>query len=220
MNALFRTFALFAVLFAMTASHVVAKTVTDTYKFKMTLQVPRIYDNSQSLGSRKYQKQRIRGKMHITYDTGSDGQPTITFSDLRNLKHKVNGASVTYTATEDEAVQRKVNVIGDNLAQKFHTPSVCFGEIFEPSYIWGAPDEDNSLYLTISGNGKTTTKRGARVIRKLSGSVAGAIGCGCTFYGHVSPTRVMGYLGATMTVDDVAAVFGTWSAVRSESQSR
>ena len=220
MNALVRTFAMLSAVFVLVTQSAVARPVKDTYSFKMTLRVPRIYNNSQSLGYRKYQKQIIRGKMHITYDTEDGGQPTITFSDLRNLKHKVNGAFVTYTAEPDSSVPTTVNVIGDNRTLVFSTASVRFGMIAEPSYIWGAPAEDNSLYLTFAGDGKTGRYRNVRVIRKMSGFVAGGIGCGCSFYGHVSPTRIMGARGATSQVDDVASVFGSWRAIRIASESR
>lgn len=203
---------LFSVSLVCTASF--AKTVTDTYNFKMTLEVPRIYDNMQSKGYRKYQKQTVKGKMFLTYDDASDESAVVSFSDLRNTKHKVNGSAVTYTVVPDETVQSFVNVIGNNLTMDFHVASVCFGIIAEPSYIWGAPDEDNSLYVMLAGSGRTTKVKGARVIRKMSGTVSGAIGCGCSFYGHVSPTRMMGAYGPSATVVDVASVFGKWRAVR------
>ena len=49
-------------------------------------------------------------------------------------------------------------------------------------------------------------------LKTLSGYAAGTIGCGCMAYGHVSPTRMLGFWGATDIVDDVAAVHGTWTA--------
>lgn len=215
-HALFRT-TMFAVSLVCTASF--AKTVTDVFNFKMTLEVPRIYDNMQSKGYRKYQKQTVKGKMFLTYDDASDAPAVISFSDIWNTRHKVNGAAVTYTVTPDESVQSFVNVIGHNRTMDFHTASVCFGVIAEPSYIWGAPEEDNSLYVTLAGSGRTSKVKGARVIRKMSGTVSGAIGCGCSFYGHVSPTRMMGAYGPSATVVDVASVFGRWRAVRVSKES-
>lgn len=220
MNAILRTFAILATIFALSAESAVAKTVTDTYRFKMSLRVPRVYDNTQSLGYRKYQKQVIRGKLHITYDDEGEDPVTITFSELRNLSHRVNGSLVVYSAMTDPLVKTTVNVIGDNRTLVFNTASVRFGLVAEPSYALGEPKEDNSLYLVLAGDGKMGKHRGATVIRKMSGNVAGGIGCSCSAYGHMSPTRVMGYLGATLIVDDVAAVFGTWQAIRIVSESR
>lgn len=40
-----------------------ATQIVDTYKIKMSIYVPRIYDNYQSLGYRKYQKQSLTGEL-------------------------------------------------------------------------------------------------------------------------------------------------------------
>ena len=191
-----------------------AKQVTDAYVFKMTLQVPRVYDNTQSLGYRKYQKQVVTGRMFITYDTSRESRPVITFSKLVNQQHKVNGAKVVYDVTVEEYVTPLVNAIGSNQTGEFKTPTAIFAIQAWPSYAKGAPDEDNSLNVVLSGKGITSLIGSSRVVKKISGSVAGALGCSCTAYGHVSPTRVMGAFGPTDLVDDVAAVFGTWQAVR------
>ena len=77
----------------------------------------------------------------------------------------------------------------------------------EPSYSIGEVDEDNTLMLQLSGHG-TLNKN---VLRTLRGSVSGRIGCGCTDYGHISPTRLFfGYL--TDIVYDIAPLDGTFKA--------
>lgn len=210
---LFRVAALAA---AFTAASAAAKTVTDTYDFKMTLQVPRIYDNMESQGYRAYQRQTIRGKMHITYDDAVPGTPSITFTGVYNVTHKVNGKSVTYEVTTTYETPKRVNAIGSNSTGKFKIASVTFGIEAQPSYAIAAPDEDNSLYLTLSAKGLIggRSDKGGKYIKSLSGSAAGSIGCACKEYGHVSPTRVMGAYGPTDLVDDIGSVFGTWSAKR------
>ena len=61
----------------------------------------------------------------------------------------------------------------------------------------------------VSGKGGFHQK--FKCLKAAAGKVAGTLGCGCTAYGHVSPTRKIGYWGPTDDVDDVAAVDGTWS---------
>lgn len=197
-----------------------SKQVTDAYNFKMTLDVPRIYDNMESKGYRKYQKQTITGQMYLTYDDAAATSPTVSFSKLVNQTHKVSGEKVTYDAVITEDTFPVVNAIGSNKTGEFRIPSVSFEIEALPSYAITAPDEDNSLYVTISGKGKSAIVGNCRVIRSLSGSVAGTIGCSCRVYGHVSPTRVMGAYGPTGYVSDIAAVFGTWKATRVKKASR
>lgn len=206
--------------------------VTDTYDFKMSLQVPRIYDNTESLGSRKYQLQTIKGCMLMTYSSSSE-RPTISFTFLTNQTHKINGKKIGYSCFVDQhgelGPMTRVNLIGSNLTGKFNVPSVCFWLDAEPDYSKGEDDEDNSLLVTLSGKGTTSTVKEyewvevgnvrKRVlvdqwqkIRTISGNVAGTLGCGCSAYGHVSPTRVADDHGPSQVVDDVAAVYGTWNA--------
>ena len=68
-------------------------------------------------------------------------------------------------------------------------------------------NEDNSLYITLAGKGRLSSSK----FKFATGYVAGTIGCGCSAYGHKSPTRKIGYNGATSVVDDIAAVHGRWS---------
>lgn len=220
--------------------------ITDVYDFRMSVQTPRIYNNTESLGYRKYQSQTIKGHMCISYspkvlDDDYSKRPIIWFLDLTNQTHKINGAKIGYSCEVDTygdmGPMTRVNVIGDNKKNEFNTASVCFYMDAMPDYSKGEDDEDNSLLITLGGKGTTslktvygyeeyqycscgklrTVKRRIvlgkyRYIQSLNGGFGGTLGCGCTAYGHKSPTRVMGALGATESVDDVAAVYGTWSA--------
>ena len=88
--------------------------------------------------------------------------------------------------------------------------SICFALAAEPSYNIGEFDEDNALYVTLAGKGSFDTKH--KMLKSASGYLAGTLGCGCMAYGHVSPTRQIGYFGPINDdVDDVAAVYGRWS---------
>ena len=108
----------------------------------------------------------------------------------------------------------------------------------EPSYNKGEDNEDNSLLCTFAGKGtckKRTVKawqsytytdsKGKKrtaqrlvtlgkfdIINTMKGYNAGTLGCGCTAYGHISPTRKAAALAPSCTVDDVASTFGIWSA--------
>lgn len=136
----------------------------------------------------------------------------VTFTNFVNKTHKLSsGKNVTYTTTLDyDSKWPRFNLIGNNKTEKFKTPSVCFAIVAEPSYNIGELDEDNALYITMSGKGSIASPVG--YVRILIGKVAGTIGCGCMAYGHVSPTRKIGIFGATDSVDDVAAVDGIWRA--------
>lgn len=146
--------------------------------------------------------------MQLCYD--KTGQLVdVQFKNLVNKKHKLsNGKYVTYTTKLDSAVYPRFNCIGSNKTKVFNTASVCFSIAAEPSYNIGEMNEDNGLYLVLAGKGKISKKQ----LKTLSGYAAGTIGCGCMAYGHISPTRMLGFWGATDIVDDVAAVHGTWTA--------
>ena len=180
----------------------------ENYSLKLRLNVPRIYNNNESLGSRKYQSQLVVGTMQLYYD--KSGQLVdVQFKNLVNKKHKLsNGKYVTYTTKLDSTVYPRFNCIGSNKTKEFNTASVCFSIAAEPSYNIGEMNEDNGLYLVLAGKGKISKKQ----LKSLSGYATGTIGCGCMAYGHVSPTRMLGFWGATDIVDDVAAIHGTWSA--------
>ena len=212
-----------------------AAAYTDTYAFKLSAKVPRIYDNNQSKGYRKYQGQVIKGYLHITYPETKDGfgRPTVTITDLYNKTHKISGQSITYKCTVNndgnaEGPMTRVNLIGSNKTGEFNTASILFYLDAEPSYNKGEDDEDNSLLITLGGSGKCKkfehyqyvccngklkkVKLGkCMAISSASGAFGGSLGCGCYAYGHISPTRVASPCGPSEIVDDVAATWGTWS---------
>lgn len=172
----------------------------ELWSLKMRLYVPRVYDNATSQGYRKYQVQTIRGEFVVA--PVRDSEPDIRFEWLENATHKVNGRRVEYAAEPNGAVLW--HAVGDNKTGKFTTRSVVLPIEAMPSYAIGpAPNEDNSLLVTLAGRGSASG-------RMLRGYVSGQLGCGCYEYGHVSPTRIWG----TDRVVDTAAVFGTWTAKR------
>lgn len=194
--------------------------VVDEYTFKMSLKVPRTYDNMQSLGYRKYQTQMVQGTMRIVYSGDGTGSGTyIEIDGLYNKTHKVSGKNVTYKTLINESMWfTRIGYIGSNKTGKFTTPFVSFAIDANPSYNIGADEPDNSLILVLSGYGssKTMTWQGyknVRYIKKLSGSAAGDLGCGCSAYGHKSATRTAAWDGPTCEVTDVATVrCGSWAA--------
>lgn len=193
-------------------AQVCSAAIVDEYKFTMHVYVPRIYDNTASLGYRKYKQQTVNGTLRLTYESGTV-RPTITVTNLVNKSHKINGCNITYTTTVDSGdyVYPRVNVIGNNKTGVFKTGTIVFHMDANPSYNIGEDVEDNSLLVTLAGRTTTKVVNCRRVIGTGRGNLAGTLGCGCTAYGHVSPTRVLGVEGPTDEVDDVASVWGTWS---------
>ena len=192
--------------------------ITDVYTLRMNIQTPRIYDNMTSQGYRKYTLDVLEGDLRITYPLDESERATVEVVNLVNKRYRVGGKNVTYITYVDESIIPRVNVIGDNKKSEFKVPSIVFALECDPSYNIGEVEEDNTLYITLGGKGSTrmaTSGRGRRVqvINRMSGNLAGSLGCGCKAYGHVSPTRVNGAYGPIKTrVDDVAAVYGTWTA--------
>ena len=173
-----------------------------------SLYVPRVYDNSESKGYRKYQRQRIEGEFYLGFNV--DGEAVgYLFKNFINRTHILsNGKHVTYDVILDEnAYFPRFNAIGSNKTGVFKVPSLCFSIIAEPSYNVGEIDEDTSLYITLAGKGQF--KRNGK-INSISGYASGTLGCGCKDYGHISPTRTIGPNGPTDIVVDVAAVYGNW----------
>ena len=86
---------------------------------------------------------------------GSDGRLVdVQFKDFVNRTHKLsNGKNVEYDAKLAWTPYPRFNAIGSNKTGKFTTASVCFGLEAEPSYNIGEMDEDNGLYVTLSGKG-------------------------------------------------------------------
>lgn len=212
--------ALAVLLSFVVTSALFAEQTTDVYDFKMRVKVPRIYDNTQSLGKRKWQTQYIYGQMLVDYNT-DDIAPIVTFKNCYNKTHKINGKNVTYLCEQgyDEVVRRWV-VMGNNKTGSFKDGSCFFYADFEPSYNIGDDEPDNSLLLYFGGYGtlqKVSSSPCAGTsckVKRWSGYCVGTMGCGCRAYGHTSPTRVLGFYGPVCDwVSDVAAIpMGQWHA--------
>lgn len=202
----------------------------DVYEFRMKVRVPRIYNNTQSLGERKWQTQIIHGQMLVDYNT-NELAPIITFKNCVNKTHKIDGKNVTYLCEQgyDEVVRRWV-VMGNNRTGSFKNGSCYFFADFEPSYNIGEDEPDNSLLLHFGGYGtlekiknpinpcidyECGTTEAIWKVRKWRGYCVGTMGCGCRAYGHKSPTRVLGFCGPLCNyVVDVAAIpMGQWYAI-------
>ena len=191
----------------------------DVYDFTLKLNVPQVLKNTESKGYRKYQKQTIKGKMNIVWN--SDGTYRLSFSNLKNKNFKVRDAYVTYKGTEDASVIfHRFNYIGSNKTNKFKTPSLSFYIELEPSYALGGATEDNSFCLVLSGSGTSTLNAAqlfngmphVRYADSFKGYAAGTQGCGCADYGHKSPTRIATKNGPSDIPEDVVATYGTWKA--------
>lgn len=196
-------------------------TATDHYKLIMRLEVPRVYNNTTSEGYSKYKRDLIYGDMYITYYDDTMIRPEITVKNLVNKSHKLsNGNLVTYKCWVGlQTPMTRVNVIGNNKTGVFKYPSVVFHLTAEPNYNVGDLGDDNVISVTMASRGWSTFKNDSKYgnsayfIRKLLGAAAGQMGCGCSAYGHTSPTRVQGMYGATDVVDDVRATMGRWYAI-------
>ncbi len=166
---------------------------TVTYSVRMTLHVPRVYNNMTSRGCRKYQRQTVKGYLRVTTDGKTE--PQVEAYGFYNATHKSGGRPVQYSVRVDDSI---FHAVGSNRTGKFKTASVYFCMDADPSYNIGADEPDNILILHLSGKGTQ---------KKVSGYVAGQIGCGCWAYGHVSPTRIMW----TDVVTDIATVYGVFT---------
>ena len=133
---------------------------------------------------------------------------------LYNVNFKVGGTKVVYTEYDANIVLPRFNWIGSNKTGAFITPTLCFSIALEPSYTISDVNEDNAFYLTLSGKGIAANKKilGCRVATKISGYATGTQGCGCSDYGHKSPTRRGSACGPSESVDDTVATFGHWTA--------
>lgn len=191
-------------------------TITDVYKLRMRIYTPRIYNNSLSLGYRKYNPDVLLGELWVTYPSDGSGGATLSVTNLYNKSYKINGNYVTYQSYIDEdSMYPRVHCIGNNKTKKFDKASIAFAMVCDPSYNIGAVEEDNSLYITLGGKGKLSShkRKGSEVISYMRGYLAGILGCGCSEYGHISPTRIMGVNGPMQdVVVDVASVWGIWTA--------
>ena len=194
-------------------SPVVLVFAEDIYSFQMTLKVPQVLDNSESMGYRKFQPQIIRGTMVIQWKT--DNTYDIVFGDLKNRSFKVAKKFITYKGeTDGYMISPNYTYIGSNKRNTFTIPALAFYAEFLPSYALSDVGEDNSFLLLIAGKGGSSLKKNlnARIATSFRGYVTGTQGCGCMEYGHVSPTRRAGAMGATDIVVDAVATFGTWRA--------
>lgn len=190
-------------------------TVTDVYDVRMSIYIPRVYDNMGSMGYRKVQRQRIDGKIAVVYS--SHGEPRVYFRDCVNKTHRVSGVNVTYMESQCRGV--RWHYIGNNRTGSFKKPSVSFSVELWPDYnVSAIVEEDNSLVVQFAGKGTASSSHayrgetGMQTIVTLSGYVVGTLGCGCSDYGHVSPTRIAGPFGPLDYVVDVASVYGNWTA--------
>ena len=198
--------------------------ITDKYSLTMSLQVPRVYNNTESTGYRRIQTQKITGDMFIEYFTNNTYQ--ISVSNLVNHTHKINGEYVTYECEVDNEGYiwgPQLGYIGNNKTDTFKTPFMFFYMECMPSYV-SLDEPDSTLVISLSGVGSSMLKsvytyneKGRKVldykyryISYISGNVAGTLGCGCTEYGHKSPTRVAGPFGPTDEAVDISVVKGTW----------
>lgn len=170
---------------------------TMVYKLTMKLKVPRIYDNMQSLGSRKVQSQTVYGYVYIDKDSlDESGEPAVFVRNVFNKTHKVGGANVTYRDADATGVMYRY--IGNNKTGVFKKPCVKFSLDLDPSYNVGYDEPDNTLVIQLAGQGSSE--------KKIKGNVTGQIGCGCKAYGHVSPTRTVDCM-----VNDIAPLYGQFT---------
>lgn len=155
----------------------------------------------------------MSGELVVKY-SDEEVFPQIYITNLVNHSHKINHKNITYTCYQDESTVSRLNYLGNNRSNLFTKPGLSMSFVADPSYNIGDVEEDNSLYLNFAGYGVSSTSkiRTCRIPAKLSGNATGNLGCGCSAYGHKSPTRVVGYCGPTDFVDDVAPVFGKWKA--------
>lgn len=204
-----------------------ANQTVDVYQLTVYLKVPQVVDNSQSLGKREYQRQKITGNLLIYYDNDTSAASAIQLESLVNDTFKVAGQKVRYKAVEDAyiGIPQIWNAIGSNKTGIFGKSSICFNAELEPSYALTQANSDNSLMLVFAGTSALVNKKLSRgqkykFLKSVTGIVVGTQGCGCHDYGHRSPTRVLGLYGPTDQAVDIAAVRGTWKATFKHRTSR
>lgn len=196
-----RTYANFMTLALACALSWCARAETVIYKVRLQLDVPRVYKNTESLGFRRIQKQRIVGFVSIDKDVDEWTlyEPEVRAYSFVNSTHVISGTKVRYADCVASDVMYRY--IGNNRTGVFATPNVRFTLDLNPSYNIGADEPDNTLIITLSGHG-----RSERVVR---GRVTGQIGCGCHAYGHISPTRTLACM-----VSDIVPICGTFKMKR------
>lgn len=194
--------------------------IVDVYTLQISLRVPQVVDNNQSLGKRVYKTQKITGRIIVKYDSETSAAESLELDQLVNKSFKVGGQYVKYKYLENSSIfgiPQIWNAIGSNKTLIFNKSSVCFYAELEPSYALSEANNDNSLILVFSGGGSMSTKNMGdgtkyKFPTSISGYVTGTQGCGCHDYGHLSPTRVLGAYGATSQAVDIASVWGIWKA--------
>ena len=174
-----------------------------------------------SQGYRKYKRDVLYGELLLTYPVDGSEGAEIEVKNLYNKNYQIGGKCVTYDVMiDEEIIQTRINLMGNNRTGLFKKPTIVFSLVCDPSYNIGDTGEDNTLYIVVSGSGSVSTRKrwNKQVISTMHGFVAGTLGCGCSAYGHISPTRVNGENGPILSqVDDVSAVWGKWRAVYSHS---
>jgi len=189
-----------ALMFGFCPHNACANTIV--YKLTMSLKVPRVYDNTASKGYRKIQKQKITGYIYVDREHAMEdepGEPTIISHDMVNNTHKVSGRKVSYSDAYASGVMWRF--IGNNKTGKFKNVNLKYSLDLNPSYNIGADEPDNTLIITLAGYGVSE--------KSIKGSVTGQMGCGCSAYGHVSPTRTLCGL-----VSDITPMCGTFAMKR------
>jgi len=136
----------------------------------------------------------------------------VLFTNFVNKTHKMsNGKNVTYQAYLGDEPYPRFLLLGSNKTKKFTIPNTVFQLILDPSYNIGVLDEDNSLYLTMASTKGSFDKKKNNV-KSIKGFASGTIGCGCSAYKHISPTRWICWSGAAEVISDVAGTGGKWTA--------
>ena len=168
------------------------------YKVSMRMRIPRVYNNSDSKGSRRMEYQTIKGELTVdTETTGDSHEPTIKACSFYNITHRINGKHVTYES--GDAYNVTWRYIGSNKTGEFKRTCLAFSLILDPSYNIGEETPENTLSIDFSGYGSTK--------KRISGRVTGTVGCVCGEYGHVSPTRTIDGV-----VNDICPTYGTFKA--------
>lgn len=168
------------------------------YKVSIRLNVPRVFDNTQSRGYRKIQRQRITGYVAVDMSAPDESscEPVVYAYSFVNKTHKVCGSKVTYrNAWATDVMWR---YIGSNKTNVFKNPNMKFSLDMNPSYNIGDDEPDNTLIMTLAGSGSSD--------KIITGRITGQIGCGCTAYGHISPTRTVNGM-----VNDIVPLYGTFT---------
>ena len=172
---------------------------TVVYRLTMSIKIPRVYENTQSLGYRKNQVQKIVSYAYVDKSNLEGGEPRIEVYDCINKTHKVGGLYVTYRDVSAQDVMWRY--IGSNKTGVFKNTNVRFSLDLDPSYNIGADEPDNTLVIMLSGCGTNE--------KSINGMVTGQIGCGCRAYGHTSPTRTV-----DCSVSDIVPLSGTFTMKR------